>query len=219
LKQALTFRNVSSLFAGSMTNKIFGSRLSVALALLFLRAMISSHTQQQWFVVYSKPQREEVAQFHLRQKGVEVFFPRLLLPKSSQKRKLVVPLFPNYIFVRIDLGTQYYSVLWSPGVKNFVSFNDTPAPLDENVAECLLERANPDGIIAAQSDLTVGQEVRIRGGSFDGFVGLLQNVPDAKGRVQVLMKILNRQIKVQLPLHLVAGTWIPQGPIESPRLH
>ena len=191
----------------------------MALALLSLRAMISSHTQQQWFVVYSKPQREEVAQFHLRQKGVEVFFPRLLLPKSSQKRKLIVPLFPNYLFVRIDVGTQYYSVLWSPGVKNFVSFNDTPAPLDENVAGCLLERANAEGIIAAQSDLTVGQEVRIRGGSFDGFVGLLQNVPDAKGRVQVLMKILNREIKVQLPLHLVSSTWIPQTLSENPRVH
>jgi len=180
--------------------------------------MISS-TQRQWFVLYSKPQREEVAQFHLRQKGVEVFFPRLMLPKSSQKRKLIVPLFPNYLFVRIDVGTQYYSVLWSPGVKNFVSFNDMPAPLDEDVAECLLERANPEGIIAAQSDLTVGQEVRIRGGSFDGFVGLLQNVPDAKGRVQVLMRILNREIKVQLPLHLVSSTWIPQTLSENPRVH
>jgi transcriptional antiterminator RfaH len=180
--------------------------------------MISPSIQQQWFVIYSKPQREEVAQFHLRQKGVEVFFPRLLLPKSSLKRKLLIPLFPNYLFVRIDVGTQYYSVLWSPGVKNFVSFNDSPAPLDEKVAECLLERADAAGVIAAQSDLTVGQEVRIRGGSFDGLVGLLQNVPDAKGRVQVLMKILNREIKVQLPLHLVAGTWIPQGSVENPRL-
>jgi transcriptional antiterminator RfaH len=180
--------------------------------------MISPRVQEQWFVIYSKPQKEEVAQFHLKQKRVEVFFPRLLLPRSSQKRKLVIPLFPNYLFVRINLWTQYYSVLWSPGVKNFVSFNDTPAPLDQNIAECLLEGANAEGVIAAQSNLTVGQEIRIRGGSFDGLVGLLQNVPDAKGRVKVLMKILNREIKVELPLHLVAGSWIPQGPMDEPRL-
>ena len=181
--------------------------------------MISSHTQQQWFVIYSKPQKEEVAQYYLKQKGVEVFFPRLLLPRSSLKRKLVIPLFPNYLFVRINLGTQYYSVLWAPGVKNFVSFNDTPAPLEDNIAECLLEGANSEGVIAAQSNLAVGQEVRIRGGSFEGLIGLLQNVPDAKGRVQVLMRILNREIKVELPLHLVAGSWIPQGSVENPRLH
>ena len=181
--------------------------------------MISSHDQnQQWFVIYSKPQNEEVAQFHLKQKGVEVFFPRLLLPKSSQKRKLVIPLFPNYLFVRINLWTHYYSVLWSPGVKNFVSFNDTPAPLDENIAECLLGGANAEGIIAAQSNLSVGQEVRIRGGSFDGLVGMLQDVPDAKGRVKVLMKLLNREIKVQIPAHMVTGSWVPQGSHDELRL-
>ena len=164
---------------------------------------------QQWFVVYSKPQKEEFAQIQLKQKGVEVFFPRLLLPRSSQKRKLVIPLFPNYLFVRIDLWTQYYAVLWSPGVKNFVSFNNTPAPLDAQVAECLLQEANAEGVIVARSNLKVGQEVQIRGGSFDGLIGMLQELPDAKGRVRVLMKLLNREIKVEVPVHSVAASWVP----------
>ena len=171
-----------------------------------------SHLEtKEWFVIYSKPQKEEFAQFHLQLKGVEVFFPRLLLPRSSRKRKLLVPLFPNYLFVRISLGTQYYAVLWSPGVKKFISFNDTPAPLESRVAEYLIQRANPEGVIAAQSNLKVGQEVRIRGGSFDGLIGMLQEAPDAKGRVKVLMKLLSREIKVELPIHLVAATWVPHG--------
>jgi transcription antitermination factor NusG len=172
--------------------------------------MNSSQVQnQQWFVVYSKPQKEDFAQVHLRQKGVEVFFPRLSLPRSSQRRKLVIPLFPSYLFVRIDLWTQYYAVLWAPGVKNFVSFNDTPAPLEDGVAEYLLHGANADGIIEAHCNLKVGQEVQIRGGSFDGLVGLLQNAPDARGRVKVLMRLLNREIKVEVPVHSVAASWVP----------
>jgi transcription elongation factor/antiterminator RfaH len=178
-----------------------------------------SHLQNQdWYVVYSKPQKEEFAQFHLKQKGVEVFFPRLLLPRSSRKRKLLVPLFPNYLFVRIDLWRHYYAVLWSPGVKNFVSFNDTPAALDSRIAEYLLQRTNGEGIIAAQSNLKVGQEVRIRGGSFDGLVGMLQDAPDARGRVKVLMKLLNREIKVEIPVHLVQGSWVPHGPDDEVRI-
>ena len=172
--------------------------------------MSSSQIQnRQWFVVYSKPQKEDFAQVHLKQKGVEVFFPRLSLPRSSQKRKLVIPLFPSYLFVRIDLWTQYYAVLWAPGVKNFVSFNDTPAPLEGGVAEYLLQGANADGIIEAHCNLKVGQEVQIRGGSFDGLVGLLQNTPDARGRVKVLMRLLNREIKVEVPVHSVAASWVP----------
>jgi transcription antitermination factor NusG len=172
--------------------------------------MSSSQIQNRhWFVVYSKPQKEDFAQVHLKQKGVEVFFPRLSLPRSSQKRKLVIPLFPSYLFVRIDLWTQYYAVLWAPGVKNFVSFNDTPAPLEDGVAEYLLHGANAHGIIEAHCNLKVGQEVQIRGGSFDGLVGLLQNAPDARGRVKVLMRLLNREVKVEVPVHSVAASWVP----------
>ena len=182
----------------------------MAPALLKSLGMSSSQVQnQQWFVVYSKPQKEDFAQVHLKHKGVEVFFPRLSLPRSSQKRKLVIPLFPSYLFVRIDLWTQYYAVLWAPGVKNFVSFNDMPAPLEDGVAEYLLQGANADGIIEAHCNLKVGQEVQIRGGSFDGLVGLLQNAPDARGRVKVLMRLLNREIKVEVPVHSVAASWVP----------
>ena len=95
-----------------------------------------------WYVVYCKPQKETFAQFHLELRAVENFFPRILLPKFSRKRKRIVPLFPNYFFVHIDLSTQYYHVLWSPGVKRFVSFNDTPIPLDDGVAEYLMRQAN-----------------------------------------------------------------------------
>ena len=170
---------------------------------------LSPQERQQWFVVYSKPQKEDFAQIHLKQKGIDVFFPRLSLPRSSQRRRLVIPLFPSYLFVRINLRKQYYAVLWAPGVKNFVSFNDTPAPLEDGVAEYLLQRANAEGIVAAQCNLKIGQEVQIRGGSFDGIVGMLQDTPDARGRVKVLMKLLNREIKVQVPVHSVAASWVP----------
>jgi transcriptional antiterminator RfaH len=200
-----------------MVRELRGTALA-ELANAIAKKIMSDLQNQEWYVVYSKPQKEDFAQFHLKQKGVEVFFPRLLLPRSSRKRKLLVPLFPNYLFVRIDLWRHYYAVLWSPGVKNFVSFNDTPAALDSRIAQYLLQRTNGEGIIAAQSNLKVGQEVRIRGGSFDGLVGMLQDAPDARGRVKVLMKLLNREIKVEIPVHLVAGSWVPHGPDDEVRI-
>jgi transcriptional antiterminator RfaH len=164
-----------------------------------------------WYAVYSKPQKEELAQFHLRLKSVETFFPRLLLPKFSRKRKRIVPLFPSYLFVHISLTREYYTVLWSPGVKYFVSFNNIPVRLDDAVAEYIMRQADSNGIITARSDLKVGQEIRVCGGSFDGLMGMLLEAPDAKGRVKVLMKLLSRETKVELPIHMVTGTWIPHG--------
>jgi transcriptional antiterminator RfaH len=168
--------------------------------------------QRPWYVIYSKPQKEEYAKFHLCSKGLEVFFPRLLLPQSSKRRKRVVPLFPNYLFVRLQIfSSEYAYAIWSPGVSRIVSFNGSPASVDEKIIGFLRAQANSEGIIMARSDLRVGQQVRFCGGAFDGLIGLIQNVPDAKGRVQVLMKLLSREVKVEVPVHLVSSSWVPPG--------
>ena len=73
-----------------------------------------------------------------------------------------------------------------------------------------MRQADSEGIVVARSDLRVGQEVRVTGGSFEGVIGMLLGVPDAKGRVKVLMNLLSREIKVEIPVHMVANTWVPQ---------
>ena len=163
---------------------------------------------KEWYVVYSKPNKEEFAHFHLRLKGIDVFFPRLVLPESVKKHKRIIPLFPNYLFVRIRISEEYYYVLWSPGVKRFVSFNDFPVPVDVNIVRYLMQRSNPEGIIMAASNLKVGQEVRINGGPFDGLVGIIKAPPDSKGRIGVLMDLLSRQVHVEVPLRFVNSGWV-----------
>jgi transcriptional antiterminator RfaH len=166
---------------------------------------------RRWYVVYSKPHKEEVAHFHLRRKGVEAFFPQLLLPHPSTKRQRVVPLFPNYLFVQLCAPEEYDYVRWSPGVRCFVSFNGTPTPVEEGIVAFLRQRANPEGILEARSSLTVGQEVRIIGGPFEGLIGILQDPPNARGRVRVLMELLGRQVKVEVPVQLVESQWVVAG--------
>jgi len=65
------------------------------------------------------------------------------LPEFLGKRKRIIPLFPNYLLVRIHLVEGYYDVAWSPGVKRFVAFNDIPIPLDVNIVRYLMQQANP----------------------------------------------------------------------------
>jgi transcriptional antiterminator RfaH len=168
--------------------------------------------QRDWYVVYSKPHREEQALFYLGVKGVESFFPRLFLPGSTEKKKRVVPLFPNYLFVCIDLATEAHYVVWSPGVKRIVSFSDTPIPIEESVINFLKEQADVQGIIPAQSRLTRGREVEISDGPFKGLLGVIQDPPDAKGRVKILLKLLSRQISVKLGIEFIKGDWATFAP-------
>ena len=164
--------------------------------------------QRDWYVVYSKPHKEEQAQFHLRMKNLDVFFPRLDLVRVAEKRKRIIPLFPNYLFVRIHLPTEFHYVSWCPGVKRLVSFGDRPIPLDERVVDFLRQQTDPEGVIKAHSQLRPGQEVEIRGGPFDGLIAVIQDPPDAKGRVRILLRLLSRQISVKLGVEFIKGEWV-----------
>ncbi|MEW6297665.1 MAG: transcription termination/antitermination NusG family protein [Thermodesulfobacteriota bacterium] len=162
---------------------------------------------QRWYVVYCKPRKEETARFHLSHKGLETFFPRLLLPKRTMNRQPIVPLFPSYLFVQLCTPEEYNYARWSPGVRCVVNFNGTPTPVDDEVVLFLKKRANPDGIVEACVNLAVGQEVRITGGPFAGLMGIIQNPPDARGRVRILLELLGRQVRAEVPVEFTNGGW------------
>jgi transcription elongation factor/antiterminator RfaH len=163
---------------------------------------------RQWYAIYAKPHREETAQFHLQKKGLHTFFPKLRLPGCRPHRRRLVPLFPNYLFVRLRIPEDYNLVRWSPGVRHVVSCNGTPTPLEDTVMDFLRHRATPDDVLAAQSNLTVGSGVRITRGPFEGLVGIIENPPDARGRVKVLMQLLSREVRVDIPVDSVDGGWL-----------
>jgi transcriptional antiterminator RfaH len=172
-------------------------------------------TGRRWYVVYSKPRKEEFAEINLKSKGLRTFFPRLLLPGLARGQRRIVPLFPNYLFVYIDcLSDEYAYVRWSPGVKRLVGFNGSPTPLDESIVGFLIGQADEAGVIRARSSLKVGQSVHISGGPFDGLVGIIQEPPDARGRVKVLMSLLNRQVRVEVPLRFVKNGWVSAATLE-----
>jgi transcription antitermination factor NusG len=81
----------------------------------------------------------------------------------------------------------------------------------------LKNRADGAGIIQAQSQLRAGQQVEIAGGPFDGFVGIIENPPNAKGRVRILLKLLSRQISVKLGVEFIRNHAIAIASTHSDR--
>jgi len=174
---------------------------------------MADFSERHWYVIYSKPQKEAYAQFHLQSKGLEVFFPRLLLPEASKVRKRVVPLFPSYLFARLLINSEeYLYAAWSPGVRRVVSFNGRPAPIDEQIVNFFIRQANQEGIIPARTNLRPGQEIQITGGPFDGLVGIMQELPNARGRVKILLTLLNRQTNVEIPIQFLRTGWVALQP-------
>jgi transcriptional antiterminator RfaH len=166
-------------------------------------------SEKNWYVVVTKARNEETAQFHLMSKNIEVFYPKLFLPLSNKSGRQVVSLFPNYLFVHIDaLSAEYSQVVWCRGIKKLVSFGDTPAAVEDSVIDFMREQADPQGLIVARSNLKIGDEVQIAKGPLKGLVGIIQEPPDTRSRVKVLMAMLSRHVQVEVPAGYINMGWV-----------
>ena len=173
----------------------------------------SQHLSKKWYVVVTKPRSEEIAKFHLNLRNINVFYPKLFVPVATRPSGHVVSLFPNYLFVKIDLSsTEYCQVVWCRGVKKIVSFGGEPSAVENNVVDFIREQADPSGLIIAKSNLKFGDEVHIAKGPFKGLVGIIQEPPDTKSRVRVLMSILSRHVPVEVPAGYIDMGWVAPCP-------
>jgi transcriptional antiterminator RfaH len=178
------------------------------------RCIVEQHRQsdKKWYVVLTKARSEESAQIHLNTKGIEVFHPKLILPIAKSGRH-IVSLFPNYLFVRIDVSSsEYYQVAWCSGVKRLVGFGGLPSPVEDSVVDFIREQADPRGLIMAKSNLKVGDEVQITNGPFKGLIGIIQEPPDTRSRVKVLMELLSRHVQVEVTAAYINMGWVAPYP-------
>jgi transcription antitermination factor NusG len=163
----------------------------------------------QWYAVRSKPRRELFAQAELCRREVKTFLPRILEPGRLRDEPTVGPLFPGYLFAQIRIETQYNRVIWTPGVRGFVSFGDVPAPVGDDVIDFLQQRCGAEGIVRALPVFREGELVRVRRGPLSGLVGVVQGDVSGRRRVQVLMELLRRRTQVTLPIELLEHAGAP----------
>lgn len=157
-----------------------------------------SFSHPEWFVVHTLSRHEKSVCEQLRGRDIETFLP---LYRSSKRWKNgqiggQLPLFPGYLFVRIDIQNQL-PVLQTSGVAKFVGFGNKPAAVPDNqIAE--LEAAVIKGInVSPHPFLNVGDRVRIRCGPLAGLTGILMR--DKQGhRVILSVELISRSISVEL---------------------
>jgi len=85
-----------------------------------------------WYAIHTKPRQEETALAHLERQGFDCHLPRARERRRARHRYALVtlPLFPRYLFARLDLATQNTAPIRSTqGVVGLVRFGLDPAPL------------------------------------------------------------------------------------------
>lgn len=144
-------------------------------------------TDSYWYAVFTYPRIEKKIFSRLSDSGVEAFLPLTTVIRqwSDRKKKLTVPLFPNYIFVRID-PKEKYRVLQVDGVVKFVSIQGNPCKMPESEIETIKKLASSGGDITTNEDLVEGMPIRITDGPLAGIEGVLE---EKKGKTRLLVRI------------------------------
>src|SRR5262245_23120101 len=152
---------------------------------------------ESWYAVYTRTRHEKSVAEQCKQRGVVTFLPLYCMQRLWKQRraKVLLPLFPSYIFVRIALQDRL-RVLGIPGIVSIVSFRGVPAVVPEAQIDSLskavsLGRANP--AVYLQS----GKRVRVTAGPLVGLEGI---VVDVRGEVKVIVSFewMSRSVAISL---------------------
>jgi transcription antitermination factor NusG len=94
-------------------------------------------------------------------------------------------------------------------VRRLVGAGAQPAALDDGVVPLLKSRADRDGVLTARPAVSAGERRELTGGPFEGLLGIIEDPPDDRGRVRVLMRLLNGQaVRVQLSVTQLRVDWV-----------
>ena len=127
-----------------------------------------------WFAAYTNSHHEKRVAAQLAERRIESFLPLYATRHRWRNRcamNLDLPLFPNYVFVRVD-PRKRVRVLEVPGVVSLVGFGRTLAPLPDFEIEAL-RSAIGQRKIEPHPYLVIGERVRIKAGPMTGMEGVL----------------------------------------------
>jgi len=155
-----------------------------------------------WYAMRSKPNKEDFLAGQLDSYGIEVFFPRIRVTPVNPRARKVLPYFPNYLFVHVDLDVINVSVLrWMPGASGLVSFDGNPASVPDLLIGALQKQV--DALNASSQslldELKPGDPVLVQSGPFAGYEAIFNERIPGRDRVRVLLGFLQRR---QIPLEL-----------------
>jgi transcriptional antiterminator RfaH len=153
-----------------------------------------------WFVIHTKPRDEHRVKNNFDGMGIETLFPLYKNYRYLHERMCPVlnPLFPNYLFARLDLERHYYKVKWTRGVNRILGLGKEPTAISEIVIKTLRERMDEDDTVQLLDDLKEGNLVQITSGPLKDFVGVFQKGLSSGVRVRILLNLIGKELPVQI---------------------
>ena|ERR1035438_2499726 len=151
-----------------------------------------------WLAAYTTPRHEKSVVRHLKVREVEHFLPLYKAErrwKNGCKVQVEFPVFPNYVFVRVDRRMSH-RVLDAPGVVAFAGSSRLPASVPDSEIEWLRNEL-PLRKFEPHPYLVIGSRVRIKSGPLAGIDGVLSRKKSGL-RVVLSIHLIRQSVAVEV---------------------
>ncbi len=151
-------------------------------------------------VLCHKASQEKTAITNIVRQGYDAYCPMIERTRRHARKveKVFRPLFPPYIFVRLDeQRSQWRPLLSTIGVRSVVRFREKLGFLPKGFVEEMRAYEKADGLgqmMAARVE--PGMQVKILDGPFKDFIATVLSMSE-KDRVWLLLDIMGRETRIQ----------------------
>jgi transcription antitermination factor NusG len=160
---------------------------------------ISVAPELAWYAVYTRHQHEKAAAENLKCKGFEVFLPLYIAAHKWKDRtkKISVPLFPCYLFLRGGLERRV-DLLSAPGVCSLVTIAGRPAFIPREEVEAVQRIVEGRSLVEPVPFLRFGDRVKVQSGPLAGVEGIYVRSKDGSNRLVISIELLQRSVAVDV---------------------
>jgi transcriptional antiterminator NusG len=173
---------------------------------------IKPHTPSddaKWYIVHTYSGHENKVSKSLKQRiesmGFENRIFDIIVPvrdtvKVSQGKKETIKekIFPGYVLVKMILDDEsWLLVRTTQGVTAFIGAGNKPTPISDKEVQAIQKFMATEEPLYKTAFVT-GEAVKITDGPFTDFLGTIDNIDEAKGKLKVLVSIFGRETPVEL---------------------
>ena len=128
-----------------------------------------------WYAVYVRSHHEKKVHQLFEEKGIESSLPLIKISRqwSDRKKKVKMPLFRGYVFVKIEIGKDKQNILQTDGVVKFIGIKEKPSRIADEEIHWVHMMVEKSYSVKNEKEIPIGQKMRVTAGPFRGIEGVV----------------------------------------------
>ena len=172
-------------------------------------AIRQASEKAKWYIVHTyaghenkvaRSLKQRVESMGFEEKVFDIIVPTRNTIKVAQGKKETVQekIFPGYVIIKMILEDEsWLLVRTTQGVTAFICAGNKPTPISEKEVEAIQKFMKQEEPLY-KAAFTVGEAIKITDGPFADFLGTIDAIDEARGKIKVLVSIFGRETPVEL---------------------